>query len=170
MTEQIFGLLELFLYQLLTGKRPFGNGLKDYELIRDEIIEKEPELINIPEKFKNVITACLEKDANKRAKSAYDLLKLLESNVVDEDITVIPGVTNLSHGTTGSPSKPEPKKKLYKYAIVGLIIASLGFGGFKWYQNNKAKELLSQGWDFYKEGKFNEAYNLYSDASNYNSV
>jgi len=159
----------VIIYQLLIRKRPFGHGIKDYELIRDEITQKELDLTDVPEKYKNIISACLQKEAGNRADSATELLKLLEPEVEDEDITIIPGIANPSSRTVMPRTKPESKTKLIKYAITGLLIAVLGFSGFKWYQNSQANELLSTAWDYYKSGMFKEAYNTYSDASSYNS-
>ncbi len=157
----------VIIYQLLAGKRPFGHGIKDYELIRDEITQNEVDLTTIPEKYQIVITKCLEKEATKRAASANELLKLLEAQAYDEDVTVIPG----QNSSINNPPVPEvkSKKKLLAFAIVGVLILVIGYGGFKWYQHSKAKELLAAGWDYYKDGKFKDAYNSYSDATDYNS-
>jgi len=171
----------VIIYQLLTGKRPFGHGIKDYELIRDEITEKEPGLSDIPENYKNIITSCLEKEASKRTGSATELLQLLEANNTDgkttvnkpfftsgeDDVTVFPSTSNTSNDTDQPRSKG--KNKVLKYALIGLFIAVLGFGGFKWYQKNMATKLLTKAWEHYKIGEFKDAYNLYSNASEYRS-
>tara|TARA_R110002073_G_scaffold279026_1_gene443135 strand:- start:422914 stop:425649 length:2736 start_codon:yes stop_codon:yes gene_type:complete len=171
----------IILYRLLTGKLPFGHGLKDYELIRDEITQKEVDLSGIPEQYKKIIAACLTKEANKRPSSADELLTLLDSNEVvhktrintpliqhiDDEATVFPSSEN--HSGAIKNEKPKQKNSVLKYAIIGLIIAGLGFGGFKWYQHSKATALLTTAWNFYKDGNFKEAYATFNDATDYNS-
>jgi len=157
----------IIVYQLLTGKRPFGQGMKDYELIRDEITQKEVDLTTIPEKYKTIITRCLEKEAGKRASSANELLKSLEPDVYDEDLTIIPG----QGPVINDPPTPEvkPKKNLLTYAIVSILLLAIGFGGFKLYEKNKVSELLNKAWNHYKKGEHKDAYALYNQASTYNS-
>lgn len=157
----------VILFQLLTGKRPFGQGLKDYELIRDEITQKKLDLSAIPEKFQTIISKCLEKESINRPASANELLKLLEPQSYDEDLTIIPGQGGV---ITNPPTKAiKSKKNIIAYFILGLLILLGSFGGFKWYQQSKAKELLANGWNYYKDGKFKEAYNSYDKATDYNS-
>ncbi len=171
----------VILYLLLTGKRPFGHGIKDYELIRDEITEKELDLSEVPENFKNIIASCLEKEAGKRTNSATELLQLLEPNKTngttinksfsvneEDEVTVFPSTSNTTNSHNQQPSKNK-NKTLRNVLIIGLFVIISGFGGFKWYQNSKANELLSTAWDYYKKGKFKEAYSNYDDASRYNS-
>lgn len=173
-----FWAVGVILYQLLTGKRPFGEGIKDYELIREEITQKKIDLSAIPEKYKRLIEKCLEKDANKRVASANELLQLLKPEpAFDPELTIIPGEKTTilgDEGTIINPPQPPtpttpPKKKSFKYVLAAIVVIACSFGGFKWYQNYKMNEFLDKGWENYKAGNFKEAYENYRDASNYNS-
>ncbi|QCX38353.1 hypothetical protein FF125_07875 [Aureibaculum algae] len=158
----------VILFQLLTGKRPFGQGLKDYELIRDEITQKKLDLSIVPEKFQTVISKCLEKEAVNRPETANELINLLNTQSYDEDLTIIPGQAGVVYPSATHVVKSK-KKNVLITVIVGILILLGSFGGFKWYQYSKAKELLAQGWDYYKIGKYKNAYASYLQASDFNS-
>ncbi len=70
--------LGVVIYRALTNKLPFGHGSKDYELIRDAIIESEVSFKNIPKKYHLFLEACLQKEAVKRPSAVKELLKLFK--------------------------------------------------------------------------------------------
>lgn len=167
-----FWAIGVILYQLLTGKRPFGNGVKDYELIRDEITQKEVDLSGVPEKYKDFISSCLQKEAGKRAASASELLKLLEEPTFYDTIDVTLPPPTPKENAPKAPNaidKSKDKKRTLLFAAIGVLAIGLSFGGYKFYQNSKIKSLLDLGWNNYKDGKFKEAYDSFIDASTYNS-
>ena len=63
----------VIMYRSLKGKMPFGDGLNDYELIREAIISQNPDFIGVNNKYIELISQCLEKEANKRIDSAQKL-------------------------------------------------------------------------------------------------
>ncbi|MGA9325914.1 MAG: WG repeat-containing protein [Salegentibacter sp.] len=126
----------IIVYRILTGKRPFGHQIKDYELIRDEIINSEPKLSLVPEKYKGVIQSCLKKKAIDRPKSAISLLAKIENPELSEDdrtvilseeedeATVMAPATN--KGAEGSRKQQHKKKRLTIYAVLFVLVAASG--------------------------------------------
>ena len=75
-----FGVL---VYRLVTGTLPFGDETTTSEgiIIKNITEARLPEEINkLPEPFKKLVTACLQKDKNKRPSSAKELINILEHN------------------------------------------------------------------------------------------
>ena len=67
------------IYRMLTGRLPFGNASKDYELVRDAITNDTPSFDGVPTKYKAMLESCFQKEAAKRPEKATDLLKFLDS-------------------------------------------------------------------------------------------
>lgn len=63
----------VIVYTMLTGKRPFGSKSKDYELIREQIVNLTPDLSALDEKGKALVQSTMAKNANDRVGSAEEL-------------------------------------------------------------------------------------------------
>ena len=82
--------LGVIIYRILAKKRPFGHQSKDYETIREEILNADPDYSLIPPKYLSLVKSCLQKKAIDRPKTAKNLLeKLTEKQVIEEENTVI---------------------------------------------------------------------------------
>lgn len=128
--------LGIIIYRMLAGKRPFAHESKDYEIIRNAIVNEAPDLSPIPEKYKRPITACLEKKAADRVASTSDLLGKLTSDdsYDEEDLTVLP---------TAVPKAKNDKKSKKKALplLLGLVVLLLAATAFFFYQNTGTGEL-----------------------------
>lgn len=128
--------LGIIIYRMLTGKRPFGHDIKDYELVREMILNEEPDLSVVPDKYRELIKSCLQKKACDRPKDARDLLKKigLPENL-EEEATVFTAqreeveeeVTQMAPPVTGSAARKKKKKLLFPIAI--LIIIGMAVAG-----------------------------------------
>ncbi len=174
----------VILYRMLTGELPFGHGQKDYELIRDEIVEKAPDISKIPDNFKGLIKACLQKKAVDRAASAQELLMHLEpertmtmaqSSGVQQDIggtqvmTTGSGRSREGHSDKPAPTSKKSGKLIWTVMLSLVIILAAGIGGFSWYRHAKVQDLLNSAEAHYLSGEFKEAYEIYLKASEYSS-
>ncbi|XLS29599.1 serine/threonine-protein kinase [Flavobacteriaceae bacterium M23B6Z8] len=177
----------IILYKLLTGKFPFGEGIKDYELIREEIIEKEPDLTPLPEEYREVVKACLQKNAHDRVSSAAALQEMLQGKTgfetvvpktsMDEDMTILPeestayqtGKKTTNSKVPAAGENKKPKSKVALLVALFFVIIAAGAGGFWMNRNTKINQLLKDGWGYYKKGNYNEAHASYLKASEYNS-
>lgn len=76
------------IYRLLTDKLPFANGSKDYEQVRDAIVNADPDYNGIPENFKNILIYCFQKEAVNRPKNIEEIRQLLKSqdNSVNKEV------------------------------------------------------------------------------------
>ena len=158
--------LGIMFYKILTGKLPFGHDKKDYELIRDGIVGEDPDYSEVPERFKNCIKTCLQKNASDRYASVSDFIRDIngESN---ESGTVFLGGNETQFSTP--KAKPKKKKKVWPVLLATVLILGAGYGGYAFYRSTKINALLADGWNLYKEGKFKEAYEAYEKASDYGS-
>jgi hypothetical protein len=90
-----FGII---LYELFNHKTPFGSDVIESPMnIMQRITDTPiPSLKDIPEPYCTVIKKCLVKDANHRAKSAKDLIQILESAQSSDDAiaTTVPIIEN----------------------------------------------------------------------------
>ncbi|TAI47341.1 serine/threonine-protein kinase [Flagellimonas allohymeniacidonis] len=157
--------LGVISYKTLTGKLPFGHGVKDYELIRDEIISKEPNYDVVPERFKACIKKCLQKNAVDRYASVSEFIKDLNGQDNSEN-TVFLG--NTSQGNTVPPQNIK-KRRVWPLVLTGIFAIALSVGGYSFYKSSKVKSLLVGAWDAYKTGDHKNAYEQYLRASEYGS-
>ncbi len=153
----------VIFYHMLMGKRPFGEGTKDYELIRGEILEKEPDLTEIPDKFQTVIKTCLAKRADQRYPSIAAL-----NEALNEDNNE--GTVFLGDDTSGKETGLRPKRRLWPIVLaLSAILLGTGTLGYTFYRSSKVKTLLDEAWDAYKVGDHKNAYAQYLRASEYHS-
>src|SRR5579864_489715 len=67
------------LYEMVTGKRPFGG--EDMSDILAAVIKEEPRWDKVPEQLLPLLKRCLEKDPKKRLRDIGDAMPLLEESV-----------------------------------------------------------------------------------------
>src|SRR5690554_1970572 len=70
-------------YRMMTGHLPFGGGAKDYEQVREAILEEQPDLSIIPEPYQELIRHCLVKTAADRWAGTKKMLLMLEGKAGD---------------------------------------------------------------------------------------
>ena len=73
----------VIVYWVFARKLPFGSETKDFETIREAILNNEPDYSLIPQQFHNFLKSCFKKQASERAASCHVLLELLNSNNQD---------------------------------------------------------------------------------------
>lgn len=80
------------IYSMLTGKLPFGGDSKDYEIVREAILETEPDMSGIPVKYHDLVSNCLQKHAVNRPVSALSLLSGIEvgNSRITESERIVP--------------------------------------------------------------------------------
>ena len=157
--------LGIICYKTFTGKLPFGHGEKDYELIREAIISKEPNFDGVPERFKACIKKCLEKNAADRYTSVSEFIKDLNGQDETEH-TVFLGNTSQQSTISAQNGK---KRKVWPLILTGILAIVLSVGGYSFYKSSKTKTLLANAWDAYKTGDHKNAYEQYLRASEYGS-
>ena len=81
-----FWALGVIIYRLFTNRLPFGHGVQDYEQVRDEIVNANPDLSALPAKAKAVVMHCLRKHAERRPENIGQLLDIYEKGDVNEEI------------------------------------------------------------------------------------
>ncbi len=152
--------LGVIMYKSLSGEMPFGKGGRDNELIREEIISKEPDYSKIPAKYIPIIQKCLMKNAEDRFKSVADFMNSFDQELGTVDATLV-----------NTPSSPyEKPKKTGKKILVSCIVALvLIIGGYYFYRQTKINSLLAEGWDSYKTINYEKAYDSYLKAAEYDS-
>ncbi|KAB7530083.1 protein kinase [Flagellimonas olearia] len=158
--------LGIIFYKILTGKLPFGHDKKDYELIRDGIVGEDPDYSEVPERFKNCIKTCLQKNATDRYASVSDFIRDIngESN---ESGTVFLGGNETQF--SAPKAKPKKKKKVWPVLLLTALILGAGYGGYAFFRASQIKSLLSDAWESYKTGDHEKAYSLYQEAAEYDS-
>lgn len=179
----------VILYRLLVGKFPFGEGKKDYELIREDIIGKTPDFNEVPVEFRAIVEGCLQKEAKNRIESASTLLKILSGNTdihiapqseEQESPTIYSGnntnestvIRSTTSKETNHPIQKEVKKnKKRTYGLVAgiVLLIALGVGGYFINNTIKINNVLEEAWRYYEQGKYKDAYELYLQASDYGS-
>jgi serine/threonine protein kinase len=116
--------LGIILYELSTGKRPFGG--ENLTAIFHSITQTnppEPAKINpdIPQNLSQIILKCLWKTPDKRFETGKTLAAALQSCLKEDDLTQV---------TFGPPVK---KKKGILFFLPLLLICLLGIGGLTYY-------------------------------------
>ena len=128
----------IIIYRILAGKRPFGHHTKDYETVRNEIINETPDYSLIPPKYLNLIRSCLEKKAIDRPNSAKDLLKKVgEKFTEEEDRTIVrppkeEDATIIAPPTTNAEQSKKRKgnNKTRLVILAALVVAVVATGVF----------------------------------------
>ncbi|GAA3614853.1 protein kinase [Flavivirga amylovorans] len=145
----------VIIYRMLTGKLPFGNNSKDYELVKDAIVNDTPDYSKVPSSYVDMLKACFQKEAAKRPKKVDDLLLLIKEldektkivkpqkkEIIDETI-ILNQQQNSVKSFKKNPS--ENKNQLRKWEkiilwVFGIInlLASLGtfivgFGNYEFF-------------------------------------
>ncbi|MCR9226809.1 MAG: serine/threonine-protein kinase [Flavobacteriaceae bacterium] len=158
--------LGLMFYKILTGKLPFGNDKKDYELIRDSIVGEEPDYSEVPERFKNCIKTCLQKNASDRYASVSDLIREVNGESIESGTVFMGGNETPS---SVPDTKIKKKKKIWPVLLMGILVLGGGYGGYAFFKASKVKALLSDAWESYTMGDHENAYDLYQEAAEYGS-
>lgn len=99
-----FGVI---FYRLLTGRLPFSS--------QEQITDAEPDLTQVPARYRNLIRTCLQKHASKRYASAKEVLLDLEKQHSDHQI---------------KPPARLPKKALI-ITVAAILVAAVAFWGFR---------------------------------------
>ncbi|HSI70144.1 MAG TPA: WG repeat-containing protein [Gillisia sp.] len=144
----IWGLGIIF-YRMLTGKRPFGHDIKDYELVREMIINDEPDISIVPEKYRELIKSCLQKKASHRPNNANDLIKKIGvPEKLEEEATVIASksrdeedVTQMAPSVSGSKGNKKKKRMMIPIAI--FFIIGMAIAGFFFFQGDETPSQLA---------------------------
>jgi serine/threonine-protein kinase len=125
------------LYEMVTGRRPFGSGHQNEIIAR--LVTEQPEparQINpdLDPALEFVIDRCLEKDRNKRFASAEEALQALRT-----------GDTAIS--SNPAPALPDPSRRTWiRYAAGGgavAVSAAAGFGLWKYIAQGGSIESLA---------------------------
>jgi|GEM_PF-4531147 len=154
-----FGVL---LYKMYTGKLPFGEETKEYELVREAILEGEPDFSLLPASIQPVVEKCLQKHAADRFASMQAIISLMTTPTEDQTV-------DLSR-VVSQQEMPQAKKVApWKYALVAVLIAALGFAGYTYYSYQKKQNLLNMAAVDYEKGNYKNAYEYYLKAADYSS-
>lgn len=183
----------VIIYWMFTGRLPFGDGSKDYELIREEIIEKEPDFSQVPEKYRSLIANCLAKHAEERVDSIYALLKGLK-NPDDESARVtitrteptyhrseaetIHTPTAVIHQSSEPPviAQPVELKKSKSRALLWIAAAVLVIGsgiGFFIYNQHLDEQIqlaMDKAGGFMEMTQYDSALHYYDQALTFRKI
>lgn len=173
--------LGVIIYWLLSGKLPFGHESKDYEYIRDQIINQEPDLSAIPSDFWALVKGCLAKHAGDRFATIQDVYSQLPSDSNEDPLTVSNPLPDLRTHVSGSlntggtspvskrpgtkagiPSKPARKNRLRKVLVAAIIVLVAGgaVGYYVLYQKRitrQYEEELTKGEDFLRGAMYDSS-------------
>ena len=137
--------LGVILYRLLTGFLPFGHGSKDYEQIREAIINERPDLNKLSGKYKLLVENCLQKYAAKRslevkvsqskvdndtqkAPRPLNIVPIPEPTPTEEEATVTEIFEQSEPVRPGPVAKPRPKPKTKseeKYSVFLKVVMTI---------------------------------------------
>src|SRR5690554_1345940 len=67
------------VYRMLTGRLPFGEGVGDYVLVREAVVECDPDYSRVPNRYRMLLERCLVAHAGERAGGVEELLAVWES-------------------------------------------------------------------------------------------
>src|SRR5690554_1299292 len=68
----------VIVYRMLTGRLPFGEDIRDYEQVREEILNGSPAFEGLSLGYGSLVKACLVREASGRPGDPEELLGLLE--------------------------------------------------------------------------------------------
>lgn len=135
--SDVFNLGLLIAYAA-TGRHPFGEGRPDAMLFR--IVNSEPQLDEVPELYRHIVEACLQKSPSARPTTGQILEVLRErtgSSVGDEATRLASRtllIQNANAGSRRGKTSPPVRKKSRRLIIVGgsavLTIAGTLLAGF----------------------------------------
>lgn len=101
--------LGVILYELLTGKRPFGGKTSadlSSSILRDTPVPVQALRAELPRDMDRIVGRCLEKDRERRFQTAKDVRNELE--IVQREITSDPAYGSPSGTSLGSPAGAAP--------------------------------------------------------------
>lgn len=120
-TDQFaFGVL---LYEMLTGRHPFGSGGLPTTIART--IATEPDSADVPASLWAIISRAIEKDPNDRYASTKDLVAALDAAASDPgaESAVRPASTVRTSSTSGAGSQSRDEGAMAWWAMHQLIVA-----------------------------------------------
>ena len=99
-------------YLLMTGKKPFGQGTRDFELIREQIVTSNPSLEALTQKGRALVQHSLLKKAVHRPDSVDGLLEAFDKGEVSETLNTLWQTQETeSEEATVHATSSEPKPK-----------------------------------------------------------
>src|SRR5882762_2734981 len=113
------------LYEMVTGKRPFGG--KSQISLASSILENDPEPVsalkpNAPPAFEHVVTTCLQKNPEERFQSAHDIKLELQWIAADRSAPAV---------AAAPPSASHRRERLgWAAAVVAAIVVGAVAGVF----------------------------------------
>jgi serine/threonine protein kinase len=126
-----FGVI---LYELFTHRKPFGENTDENPMLTIQSITNDTVegLNEIPDPYRSIIRNCLQKKAMNRAKSAGDLITLLEQK---------PAMPDKGYGKTVPLKEFKTKLRSRKLVFPGIIagIAAIGISAFLMFNGPKTK-------------------------------
>ncbi len=124
------------LYEMVTGKRPFGG--KSQISLASSILENDPEPVsaikpNAPPAFEHVVTTCLQKNPEERYQAAHDIKLELQWIAADRSA---PAVAALP------PSPAHARERLgWAAAVVAAIVLGAVAGMFLYHPAQTARAI-----------------------------
>ena len=109
--------LGVIIYRILTNTLPFGHNSKDFDYVREAIVNESPDYANIPSNYLAFLKACFKKEASERPNSIDELIPLLGDNL---EKTVSINLSNDQHEKNISPSDNfsiENQKTVYQVPL-----------------------------------------------------
>ena len=127
--------LGAILYELSTGKRPFGGKGKNLATVFNEIINFTPEdpfiePLPIPQKLSGIIMKALQKEPEKRFQTGSELAEALKECLKESKppTAIIPHIE---------------KTKRSGSLLIAIAVTSIVVCGFYWYLQSKSQSSLS---------------------------
>lgn len=126
--------LGVVLYQMLTGRLPFGYEHEQAVIYNIQNTEPPPTGENIPPDFQNILRKALKKDPAERYQTMKEMLA---------DLTVLrAGLSGTKTGTASPPVKPSRMKKtlLISGGIAAILLIA---AGYLWLQRSPASGITA---------------------------